>query len=78
MSEKTKTKTPKVEPEKIATTLELFRTNLEAMRLWYRRAGPPGEVVGLNVIHELVMANVLTALDYAMQGKTWVAPSHNA
>ena len=59
------------------STLELFQRNLAAMRIWYRRAATPGPEAGCNVIHELVLANVMTALDYALQGKDWIAPHAN-
>ncbi len=59
------------------TVHELFQKNLAAMRVWYRKAATPGPEVGANIIHELVLANVMTALDYALQGKDWVAPREN-
>lgn len=59
------------------TTLELFQRNLAAMRLWYRKAAMPGAEVGVNIIHELVLANVMTALELALEGKEWIAPHSN-
>ena len=59
------------------TTLELFQRNLATMRVWYRKAATPGPEAGLNVVHEIVLANVMTALQYALDGKEWTAPREN-
>lgn len=63
------------EPQSIEQKLALFRENLNAMRLWYRRTHEPGPEAGVYVMHELILAQVLTALDLATEGKKWVAPT---
>ncbi len=66
-----------IETKNTRAALELFQRNLAAMRLWYRKAATPGMEAGLNVVHELVLANVMTALEYALEGKEWIAPHDN-
>ena len=77
MSEKTKTKTPPVALGKSEQIIELFCTNIDAMRLWYRRQATPGPETGVYVNMELNLANIQTALRFAIQGKTWTEPSQN-
>jgi hypothetical protein len=70
-----KTPKPVVKPEQ---ALVAFAQNLEEIRRWYRNASAPGHEVGHIVMNELVLSNVSTALDMALQGKRWEAPKHSA
>lgn len=57
--------------------LALFAQNLEEIRRWYRGAADAGREMGHVVLNELVLANVSTALELALQGKRWEKPPHN-
>lgn len=60
-----------------ASALVLFAKNLEEIRRWYRNASGNGRELGHIVMNELILANVSTALDLALQGKQWEAPTHS-
>ena len=75
MSEPTSKKTPPVKADKSMDVLVLFRENLEAIRLWYRRESTPGREFGFYVIAELITSDMQTALEYALQGKRWTEPT---
>ncbi len=72
-----KPKTP--EPSELAKltvgeVLELFRKNLTAIRDWYRNAKHSGQNVGHVVASELILTNVVVALELAVEGKEWIQP----
>lgn len=55
--------------------LTLFQKNLEAMREWYRQQPGRGVDTGHLVLLELCLADVISALSAAMEGKPWQPPS---
>lgn len=57
--------------------LVLFSQNLDAIRLWYRRASDSGQQVGHIVMGELVLNNVFHALELALKGERWMAPENS-
>ncbi len=66
---------PKTESE-AGAALALFAQNLEEIRRWYRGASDAGREVGHIVLNELILANVSSALDLALQGKRWEKPAN--
>lgn len=52
-------------------TFALFHKNLDEIRLWYHLQADQGREIGHNVILELCMGHVVTALECALKGKKW-------
>jgi hypothetical protein len=67
-------KAPKKKPTP-EQVLALFHSNLQAVRAWYGAEKSPGREIGHIMLLELALADVGTALEYAMRGENWVHPN---
>ncbi len=49
----------------------LYRENLEAIRVFYRRSETAGQELGHFILLEMAAADSISALDAAIAGKKW-------